>query len=126
MLLAFVVTLYATLRFSWGKASSTRRVWARIFALTVLTSLALSLISVSSVWTPYISNMSVHDGEFDGFLPFSKLSYPMYLTVYHTPLNQRLYDGGSLSGNASFHILFQIDQQEQAGHEHVVRYVLAQ
>jgi hypothetical protein len=105
MLLAFIITLYVTQRFLWRKTASTREVWAKVSALTILASLALSFLSICSVWTPYISNMSVHDGEFNGLLPFSKLSYPMYLTVYHTPLNLRLFDGGSLSGNASFRIL---------------------
>lgn len=106
MLLTFIITLYVTQRFLWRRTTSTREVWAKISALTILASLTLSFLSICSAWTPYVSNMSVHDGEFDGFLPFSKLSYPMYMTVYHTPLNQRLFDGGSLSGNASFCILF--------------------
>jgi hypothetical protein len=84
------------------RVTFSRKIWAEVSALALSASLVLSFISIWSVWTPYISNEDFHGGEFEGYFPFSKLSYPLYLSVYHTPFAQLLYDGMSISGNASF------------------------
>jgi hypothetical protein len=46
--------------------------------------------------------MTFRGGDFDGYFPWSRLSYPLHLSVYHTPFIQLLYDGMQVSGDASF------------------------
>jgi len=104
MLLAFVLVVCFTLPFLLWKQMLDRREWAIIVAFVSLLSLLLSFISVWSVWTPYVTNLDFHGGEFDGYLPWSKLSYPFYLSVYHTPFIRLLYDGMYITGDVSFSI----------------------
>jgi hypothetical protein len=104
MLLVFVLTLCATLAFNpWKRAFSTRG-WAAVGVLAFLSLLLVASISVCSVWTPYVTNWDFHGGEYDGQLPWSMLSYPFYLSVYHTPFVRLLYNGLRISGNVSFSI----------------------
>jgi hypothetical protein len=102
MLLTFAVALCLTLPFLLRRVALRRRVWAGVSVLALSASLVLSFVSVWSVWTPYVTSRDLHDGEFEGCFPLSKLSYPLYLSVYHTPSALLLYDGLSVSGNVSF------------------------
>jgi hypothetical protein len=102
--LVFVLAVCFTLPlFLWKKRLSTVD-WALVAAFASLLSLLLSFISVWSVWTPYTTNLDFHGGEFDGYFPWSKLSYPFYLSVYHTPFARLLYDGMHISGSVSIDI----------------------
>lgn len=104
MLLVFVLSLCGTLAFTFWKGAFSAKGWATIGVLAILSSLLITSISVWSVWTPYVTNWDFHGGEFDGQLPWSKLSYPFCLSVYHTPFVRLLYDGNRISGNVSFSI----------------------
>lgn len=104
MLLALVLTFCFTLPFWFWRKKFSRRNWAVVIVFAFLVSLLLAFISIWSVWTPYVTNLDFHGGEFDGYSPWAKLSYPMYLCVYHTPFIRLLYDGRSISGNVSFTI----------------------
>jgi hypothetical protein len=105
MLLAFVLVVCFTLPFWLWRRKFSRIDWAVVVAFASVVSLLLAFFSIWSVWTPYITNWDFHDGEFNGYFPWSKLSYPLHLSVYHTPFIHLLYDGVSISGNASFTIL---------------------
>ncbi len=110
MLLAFLLTVcFALLLLLWRKRIN-RIGWAVLVAFAFLVSLLLAFVSVCSVWTPYVTNLDFHGGEFDGYFPWSKLSYPVYVSVYHTPFVRLLYDGYRISGNASYTI-FLIDAE---------------
>jgi hypothetical protein len=87
----------------WKRTMSTRD-WGAVGVLAFLFILLIASISVCSVWTPYVTNWDFHGGEFDGQLPWSKLSYPFYLSVYHTPFVRLLYNGQRISGNVYFSI----------------------
>ena len=57
------------------------------------------------VWTPLLTNLTYHDGEYQGTPPLNKLSYPFFLSVYHTPHLDIRCDKGC-SGIVSFKIFF--------------------
>jgi hypothetical protein len=71
-----------------------------------LVSLLLAFVSIWNVWTPYVGSLDdrVHNTS-EGYFPQSKLSYPLYLKVYHTPFEHRQFEGRSISGNVSFSVL---------------------
>ena len=79
-----------------------RKGWTVVVVFTFLVSLVLAFISIWNVWTPYVTNLTFHGGDFDGCFPWSSLSYPLHLSVYHTPFIRLLYNGMQVSGNASF------------------------
>jgi hypothetical protein len=53
-----------------------------VVVLACLFSLFLAWNSVWSVWTPHPT--IVKPGETEGVFPWAKLSYPLYLSVYHS------------------------------------------
>jgi hypothetical protein len=104
MLLAFALVFCFTLPFWLWRKEFSRRNWLVVVAFAFFVSLLLACASIWSVLKPNASNVDFHDGEFDGYFPLSKLSYPIYMSVYHTPFERLLYDGIFLSGNVSFTI----------------------
>jgi hypothetical protein len=71
----------------------------------MLMSIILAFISIWSVWTPFITNHNhyeIYSGEFNGYFPWSRLSYPLYISVYHTPFIHLHYDGIRILGNVVF------------------------
>jgi hypothetical protein len=104
MLIAFVLTFCLALPLGFWRRKFSGRSWTIIVALALMLSLLLAFLSVWSVWTPYVTNWSFHGGEYEGEPPWCKLSYPLHLNVYHTPFARLLYDGRSISGDASFSI----------------------
>lgn len=102
MLLAFVLVACFALLFQLWRRKFSRRAWAVVATFAFLVSLLPAFVSIWSVWTPYTTNLNFHGGEFDGYFPWSKLSYPLCLNVYHTPFIRLLYDGIRISGDVSF------------------------
>lgn len=105
MLLSFVLTFCFALSFWLWRKKLSRRNFSLVVTFAFLVSLLLGFITIWSVWTPYVTNLDFHGDEFDGYFPWSKLSYPLHLSVYHTPFALLLYDGSYISGNVSFAIL---------------------
>jgi hypothetical protein len=66
-----------------------------------------AFLSLWIVWTPLITSLTYHDGEYQGIPPLNKLSYPFFLSVYHTPHLDLRCDKGC-SGIVSFKIFFAI------------------
>jgi hypothetical protein len=97
MLLAFLLGCYVG--WSIRKTTPTRKLWAEIVVFALVTSLVFSLFSVCVVWTPYVTNEDLHQGEFAGYFPLSTLSYPLYLVTYHTPLANMSDNIGNVSFN---------------------------
>jgi hypothetical protein len=109
MLLTFVAILVFTFAFLQWRKTFGRRVWTVVVVLACMFSLFLAFVSLWNVWTPYPTSWDLgqsYDGEFEGFFPWSKLSYPLYLNVYHTPFNQLTFD--QLSGTAHGQVRFSI------------------
>ena len=102
MLLTLALVVCFILPFQSWRRKLSRRDWAVVAAFAFLVSLILAFVSVWSVWTPCTTNLNFHGGEFDGYFPWSKLSYPLCLSAYHTPLIRLLYDGMRISGDVSF------------------------
>ena len=102
-LLFFTFGVVFCLFFLLLSRGNSRKIWATIIVFACVFSMLISLVSIWNVWTPYITNMSVQDGDFAGTFPWSKLSYPLYLSVYHTPFAQRAINERNIaSGNVSF------------------------
>jgi hypothetical protein len=78
---------------------------------TCATSFLLAYVSVASVWTPHPLSDDVFRqqnalGEYEGMFPLSKLSYPLYLRVYHTPFNSLILENGTAHGQVFFSVFF--------------------
>ncbi|MGB9740529.1 MAG: hypothetical protein ACPLW5_02050 [Candidatus Bathyarchaeales archaeon] len=64
-----------------------------------------AFLSLWIVWTPFVTNLTYHDDEYQGTPPLNKLSYPFFFSVYHTPHLYLRCDKGC-SGIVSFKIFF--------------------
>lgn len=110
MLLAFVVFAVFTAVFLLLRKPS-RITWIELAVLACAFSLLLAFVSVSTVWVPhpnsdqlfYVQNTL---GEYEGDFPLSKLSYPFYLNVYHTPFEQVTFTGNLAYGKAFLSVFF--------------------
>jgi hypothetical protein len=108
MIFAFIMVFCLTLFLQYRKVLS-RRVWTVVVVLACVSSLVVAFVSLWNVWTPYPTSWDLGhscNGEFDGFFPWSRLSYPLCLSVYHTPFNQLTFD--RLSGVAQGQVRFSI------------------
>jgi len=79
--------------------------------LAVVFSLFVAYSSVSSVWVPHqLSDNVFHEenalGQYQGMFPWSKLSYPFFMSVYHTPFSQLTFQGSYAFGRARFTVFF--------------------
>jgi hypothetical protein len=88
-----------------------KKSWVTAIVLALVFSLFLAFFSVSSVWIPYgLSDNVLHQqntvGEYAGTFPWSELSYPLTLSVYHTPFENLTLIHFDAYGQASFSMLF--------------------
>lgn len=104
VLLAFIIIFCFTFPFLFLKKTFRRRDWIIVVALTFLFSLLLAFISIRSVWTPSITNQDFRRGEFDGYFPLSRLSYPLHMSVYHEQYAQIALRGMPVTGSVSFNM----------------------
>lgn len=100
MLFALVVFLFLAFAFSALEVRVGKCVWIVVVVLVVAFSLFVAEPSVSSVWVPQELSDTVWRkqdafGEYQGTFPWNKLSYPFYLSVYHTPPEQIAYHDGN-------------------------------
>jgi hypothetical protein len=113
MIWVFLVVLVVTSAvFLWKKAVG-RKTWVALVLFAILFSFVAAYISVSNVWTPSPLSDDVFraqdkHGNFNGTLPLSQLSYPISLTVFHTPFQQVTLDqnGYYAHGKAEFNVTF--------------------
>jgi hypothetical protein len=111
MIWIFFVVLIVTFSFLVWKKTVGRKTWMAIIVLAMLFSLFVAYISVSNIWTPDPLNDNVYreqneSGKFSGTLPWSHCSYPLTLTVFHTPFQQVTKNQYYAYGNAEFIISF--------------------
>jgi len=107
MLLALILVVCFTLPFRLWRKKFSRRNWVVVVTFAFLVSLLLAFVSIWNVWTPYLGSMDyrILFNTSEGYFPQSKLSYPLYLKVCHTPFEHRQFDGRFISGNVSFSVL---------------------
>jgi hypothetical protein len=115
MFLVFFTSLVATFALlRWEKAFS-KKAWTIFIAIFIVlacaTSFLLAYVSVASVWTPHPLSDDVFRqqnalGEYEGMFPLSKLSYPLYLRVYHTPVKSQILENGTAHGQVFFSVFF--------------------
>ena len=79
--------------------------------IALVFSLFVAYFSVSSVWFPHgLSDSVLHQqnrfGEYAGTFPLSELSYPLSLSVYHTPFESLTYEYPYAYGQVGFSTLF--------------------
>ncbi len=111
MLLAFAIFFVFTFAFLWWRKTFRRRVWTVVVVLACVLSLFFAYVSVSSVWTPHPLSSDVFReqnalGEYEGVFPWSRLSYPLYLNVYHTPFDQLTFISPYAYGQVRFSMFF--------------------
>ena len=105
MLLALILAVCFTFPFRLWRKKFSRRNWVVVVTFAFLVSLLLAFVSIWNVWTPHLMNLDCRVRTSEGYFPQSKLSYPLYLKVYHTPFEHRQFDDRSISGNVSFSVL---------------------
>jgi hypothetical protein len=94
------------------KKGARRIFWVMALILTCISSCLLAYVSISSTWTPHPWTFAhfdrVLDSRFDkteGVFPWAKLSYPLYLSVYHS--NATWIDYPSVArGQVQVNVLF--------------------
>jgi len=102
--LVFILITCFALFFRLRNGNLNKKSWTVVVSFALLVSFILAFVSVWSVWTPNTTNWDFHGGEFNGYIPWSMLSFPLRMSVYHTPFVRLLYDGNSISGNVSFNV----------------------
>lgn len=107
MLLAFSVLLVFAFAFTVRNKGLGKWAWIALVVFAVVFSLFCAYSSVRSVWVPHPLSDDVHReqdalGNSQGSLPWSKLSYPLFLSVYHTPFSQLRYQGELAYGEVRF------------------------
>jgi len=110
MVLTFAIFLVLFLVLLHWKRVFRRRTWVLFAAAVLAISFFLAYVSVLTVWDPHplsddVSRNQDARGEYGGPFPWSKLSYPLFLNVYHTPFSERKISGLSYHGEAHFSIL---------------------
>jgi len=105
MLFTCIITAGIILPYWYRRKCGGRRFWTTLIAYLTLISMFFAFLSLWIVWTPLLTNLTYHDGEYQGTPPLNKLSYPFFLSVYHTPHLDLRCDKGC-SGIASFKIFF--------------------
>ncbi len=108
MLLAFMVFAVFTAGFLLLNKPS-KRAWVLIVILACMFCVFLAFISISAVWVPHPLSDHVFryqntQGEYEGMFPLSKLSYPFYLNVYHSPYSEVTFADHIAQGKASFSV----------------------
>jgi hypothetical protein len=105
----YALRLYNYCGYHFGLLVSEKVWWRKILdnpnRLFVIDIDVFAFLSLWIVWIPLITSLTYHDGEYQGIPPLSKLSYPIFLSVYHTPHLDLRCDKG-YSGIVSFKIFF--------------------
>jgi len=78
--------------------------------ITIVFCFLVALASIMSVWTAHPLSDDVFSwqdstGLYRGIYPWSQFSYPLALTVYHTPLDHLTIDQYEAHGKAMFKIV---------------------
>lgn len=86
-----------------------RETWATVVFFVCLLSFLVAYVSVTSVWTPNPQSNDVTraqnaNGEYEGVFLISKLSYPLFLNVYHTPFRQQTFNESVAYGQVLFSV----------------------
>jgi hypothetical protein len=102
VLLVFVISVILVFSLLFFTKRMGRKKWTMLIVLVLLVSFIFAYISISNVWTPATTSYTVRAGERSGSFPWSKLSYPMSMTVEHY-FNQE--NRGINSGDVFFNIL---------------------
>lgn len=108
MLICFV---FAFVILHWRRTFG-KRGWATAIVLALVFSLFLAYFSLSNVWVPHALSDDVlyqeerAHGEFEGLFPWSKLSYPLSLSVVHTPFSQLTFQYPYAHGQVRFTVFF--------------------
>jgi len=105
MLFVCIITTCVILPYWYQKRYGSRRFWITLIAYLLLISMFFAFLSLWVIWTPFITNLTYHDSDYQGTPPLNKLSYPFFLSVYHTPHLYLRCDKGC-SGIVSFKIFF--------------------
>jgi hypothetical protein len=107
MILTFIIAaiLFAFLLFTEKKL--VRRQWLMLFLFGFVLTFLVSFFSVWSAWNPYTLSDYLHAGSYSGV---SGLSYPLWMSVYVSPMAERWIIPGydhvlsSIGGNVSFDV----------------------
>jgi hypothetical protein len=110
LLALFTCFVFAFANLQLRRTFSKRR-WVTALILALVFSLFLAYFSVSSVWIPHglsddVFRQQNEVGEYAGTFPWSQLSYPLSLSVYHTPFENLTYEGQYAYGQVRFSTLF--------------------
>lgn len=105
MLFVCIITASVVLLYWYLKKCGSRRFRTTLIVCLILISMLVGFLSLWIVWTPFVTNLTYPDGEYQGTPPLNKLSYPFFLSVYHTPHLHLRCDKGC-SGIVSFKIFF--------------------
>ncbi len=76
MLFVYIITACVILPYWYRKRCGSRRFWITLIAYLLLISMFFAFLSLWVIWTPSITNLTYHDGEYQGTPPLNKLSYP--------------------------------------------------
>jgi len=101
MILAFLVPVILFALLLIKKKKLVRKDWYILFCVGLVFAVSVSLVSVWSAWSPYTMSDSLHGGNYSGA---SVLSFPTWMNVYITPLNQRSDNGMMAIANVSFDV----------------------
>lgn len=102
MFLVFAVSLLVAFSLLFFTKRMSRKKWIMLTVFVLLFSFIFAYVSVSDVWTPATTSFTVRAGERGGSFPWSKLSYPISVSVEHY-FNRET--GGGYSGDVYFNIL---------------------
>jgi len=105
MLFVCIITASVILPYWYLRKRGGRRFWTTLIGYLIVISMFVAFLSLWIVWTPFVTNITYHDGEYQGTPPLNRLSYPFFLSVYHTPHLYVRCDKGC-SGIVSFKIFF--------------------
>jgi len=111
MLLALLVCFVFTFAILHWRRTFGRGGWMTPLVLALVFSLFLAYFSVSSVWIPHgLSDDVFYQqnklGEYAGAFPWSRLSYPLSLSVYHPPFENLTLEYPYAYGQVRFSTLF--------------------
>jgi hypothetical protein len=114
MLLSFFTFFAITFAVLRLEKALSKKEWTIFIVLACLTSLLIAYVSVTSVWVPHPLSDTVFRqqnalGEYEGMFPFSKLSYPLYLRLYHTPFISLLFEENGTAHGQVYFSLFLAD-----------------
>ncbi len=110
LLVLLICFVFAFAILHWRRTFG-KRGWITALVLALVFSLFLAYFSVSSAWIPHGLSADVFHqqnelGQYAGTFPWSKLSYPLSLSVYHTPFENLTLEYPYAHGQVRFSTLF--------------------